>query len=417
MAGIVACVFLSFVTLINAQAQTAFLEYIQGRMGVLEDRIAQWHDQSSRYSSELREFKNQVLKLLENIEKERDGLRNEMENTNIRVDRLEREVDYIETQNPAPSCVEVDEKLTELHIEKKKKNEKYAKLIGCPTAGTPGISEIDEMLDHPPNIRKSYCSDTISQVNAMKILKRFGTTAGLWTKDPIGNSEKIYVFDGAGNDTLYIFNRMKEFTLSSSTRKASKIKLPFPWIGTGHVVYGGNLFYIRQGDEFQLIKFNLVNKTVVDSAVLPIEEQVPVYGLSKFNYIDIVADEEGLWAIYATKENEKNICLAKLDPNSLGIEQMWDTPCPIENAESAFVVCGSLYVVYNTKLPSRSRIQCVFDVSGTISSENVPIVYFPKRYGAHSSMKYNPKEKQIYAWDDGYQILYKLSMKPKEDLY
>ncbi|CAH2220220.1 olfactomedin 3 [Pelobates cultripes] len=340
-----------------------------------------------------------------------------MENTNIRVDRLEREVDYIETQNPAPSCVEVDEKLTELHIEKKKKNEKYAKLIGCPTAGTPGISEIDEMLDHPPNIRKSYCSDTISQVNAMKILKRFGTTAGLWTKDPIGNSEKIYVFDGAGNDTLYIFNRMKEFTLSSSTRKASKIKLPFPWIGTGHVVYGGNLFYIRQGDEFQLIKFNLVNKTVVDSAVLPIEEQVPVYGLSKFNYIDIVADEEGLWAIYATKENEKNICLAKLDPNSLGIEQMWDTPCPIENAESAFVVCGSLYVVYNTKLPSRSRIQCVFDVSGTISSENVPIVYFPKRYGAHSSMKYNPKEKQIYAWDDGYQILYKLSMKPKEDLY
>uniref|UniRef100_A0A8C5M4A8 Olfactomedin like 3 n=1 Tax=Leptobrachium leishanense TaxID=445787 RepID=A0A8C5M4A8_9ANUR len=392
MAGIVACVFLSFVALIDAQAQTAFLEYMQGRMGVLEERISQWHDHSSRYSSELRDFKNQVLKLLENIEKEREGLRNEMENTNVRVDRLEREVDYIETQNPAPPCVEVDEKLTELHyVKKKKKNEKYEKLIDC--------------------------SDTISQVNAMKILKRFGSTAGLWTKDPIGTSEKVYVFDGAGNDTVYIFNRMKEFTLSPSTRKASKIKLPFPWIGTGHVVYGGNLYYIRQDDEFQLIKFNLANKTVVDSSVLPIEEQVPVYGLSKFNYIDIVADEEGLWAIYATRENEKNICLAKLDSNSLGIEQMWDTPCPIENAESAFVVCGSLYVVYNTKLPSRSRIQCVFDVSGTITSENVPVVYFPKRYGSHSSMKYNPKEKQIYAWDDGYQILYKLTMKPKEELY
>ncbi|KAM4796653.1 olfactomedin-like protein 3 isoform 1-T1 [Rhinophrynus dorsalis] len=416
MARIVTCVVLAFVTIITAQPQTSFLEYIQGRMGVLEERIVQWHDHSSRYSSELREFKNQVLKMLENIEKERDSLRNEMENTNVRVDRLEREVDYMETQNPAPPCVEIDEKLTELHLAKKKKKEKYEKLSGCPKAEIPESVEPDETLILPVH-RKSYCSDTISQVNAMKILKRFGSTSGLWTKDPVGNSERIYVFDGAGNDTVFMFPRMKEFTLSSSTRKAARIRLPFPWIGTGHIVYGGNLYYIRQDNEFQVIKFNLANKTVVDSAVLPIEDQVPVYGLSKFNYIDIVADEEGLWVIYATKENEKNICLAKLDPSNLSIEQMWDTPCPIENAESAFVVCGSLYVVYNTKLPSRSRIQCVFDVSGTISSENVPVVYFPKRYGSHSSMKYNPKEKQIYAWDEGYQIIYKLSMKPKEELY
>lgn len=261
------------------------------------------------------------------------------------------------------------------------------------------------------------CSDTISQVNAMKILKRFGSSDGLWTKDPVGNSERVYVFDGAGNDTVFVFPRIKEFTLSSSTRKAARIKLPFPWIGTGHIVYEGNLYYVRHAGEFQVIKFNLANKTVVDSAVLPIEDQVPVYGLSKHNYIDIAADEEGLWVIYATRENDKNICLAKLDSKNLGIEQMWDTPCPIENAESAFVVCGTLYVVYNTKLPSRSRIQCIFDVSGTISTENIPVVYFPKRYGSHSSMKYNPKERQIYAWDEGYQIIYKLSMKPKDELY
>ncbi|XP_075471444.1 olfactomedin-like protein 3 isoform X2 [Ascaphus truei] len=416
MAGIVllTCALLSFATTITGQGQQVFLEYMQGRIGVLEERITQWHDQSSRYSSELREFKNKVLTLLENIEKERESLRNEMENTNVRVDRLEREVDYMETQNPAPPCVEVDEKLTELQNKKKKK---YEKLTGCPTAEIHGNEETDVAIN-PPTIRKSYCSDTISQVSAMKILKRFGSTSGLWTKDPVGNSEKVYIFDGVGNDTVFVFSRMKEFTLSSSSRKAAKIKLPFPWIGTGHVVYQGNLYYIRheQDNEFQVIKFNLANKTVVDSAVLPIEEQVPVYGLSQFSYIDIVADEEGLWAIYATKENEKNICLAKIDPSNLGIEQMWDTPCPIENAESAFVVCGALYVVYNTKLPSRSRIQCVFDVSGTISSENVPIIYFPKRYGSHSSMKYNPKEKQIYAWDDGYQIIYKLTMKSKEDL-
>lgn len=262
----------------------------------------------------------------------------------------------------------------------------------------------------------SDCSEAISHVSAMKILKRYGSTSGLWTKDLMGTSEKIYVFDGTSNDTVYVFPRMKEFTLSSATRKAARIKLPFQWVGTGHMVYGGNLYFIRHQDDFQVIKFDLANKTVVDSAVFPVEDQVPVFGLSPFNYIDIAADEEGLWAIYATKENIKNICLAKLDSKTLGIEQMWDTPCPIENAEGAFVICGTIYVVYNTKLPSRSRVQCVFDVSGTISTDDAPLVYFPKRYGAHSSMKYNPRDKQIYAWDDGYQIIYKLGMKPKVEV-
>ncbi|CAM5118930.1 unnamed protein product [Natator depressus] len=376
---------------ISAQQQQ-FMEYMERRFGALEERISQWHDQSSRYSTELREFKNQVITMLENMEKEQDRLRTEVENTAVRVDRLEREVDYLETQNPAPPCVEVDEKLMENQVStaKKRKNEKYDKLTDC--------------------------SDTISQVKAMKILKKFGSSAGLWTKDPVGSSEKIYVFDGSSNDTVYVFPRMREFTLFSATRKAARIKLPYPWVGTGHLVYGGHLYYIRQQGTFQVIKFSLANKTIVDSSVFPVEEQVPVFGLSAFNYIDIAADEEGLWAIYATRENEKNICLAKLDPVSLDTEQMWDTPCPRENAESAFVICGALYVVYNTRLPSRSRVQCVFDVSGAMTPEDAALVYFPKRYGSHSSMKYNPKERQIYAWDDGYQIIYRMEMKKKLEI-
>ncbi|KAJ1138758.1 hypothetical protein NDU88_005139 [Pleurodeles waltl] len=385
------CALLTFSATVNGQQQQALMEYMERRLAVLEDRITQWHDQSSRYTSELREFKNQVVGMLENVEKEKESLRNDMENVNVRVERLEREVDYLETQNPAPPCVEVDEKLTELNLAKaQKKKKKYEKITDC--------------------------SESISQISAMKILKRYGSTSGIWTKDLMGTSEKIYVFDGTSNDTVYVFPRMREFTLSSSTRKASRIKLPFPWVGTGHVVYGGNLYFIRQQDEFQVIKFDLANKTVVDSAVFQVEHQVPVYGLSPFNYIDIAADEEGMWAIYATKENVNNICLAKMDSKTLGIEQLWDTPCPIENAESAFVICGTIYVVYNTKLPSRSRVQCVFDVSGTISTDDAPLVYFPKRYGSHSSMKYNPREKQIYAWDDGYQIIYKLGMKAKLEM-
>lgn len=70
--------------------------------------------------------------MLETVEKERETLRAEVENTVVRVDRLEREVDYLETQNPAPPCVEVDEKLMDNQVStaKKRKNEKYDKLTG-----------------------------------------------------------------------------------------------------------------------------------------------------------------------------------------------------------------------------------------------------------------------------------------------
>lgn len=105
-----------------------------------QERIAQWHDQSSRYSTELRDFKNQVLGMLETAEKEREALRAEAEGAAARVDRLEREVDYLETQNPAPPCVEVDEVLMEKQAAtaKQRKNEKYTKLTGEGRRAAPG---------------------------------------------------------------------------------------------------------------------------------------------------------------------------------------------------------------------------------------------------------------------------------------
>ncbi|RLV86629.1 hypothetical protein DV515_00015844 [Chloebia gouldiae] len=107
----------------------------QGGMGpraTSPERISQWHDQSSRYSTELRDFKNQVLGMLEAAEKEREAMRAEAESAAVRVERLEREVDYLETQNPAPPCVEVDETLMDKQVAtaKQRKNEKYTKLTG-----------------------------------------------------------------------------------------------------------------------------------------------------------------------------------------------------------------------------------------------------------------------------------------------
>lgn len=97
-----------------------------------QDRISAWHDNTNRYAVELREFKQQIVALMETLEKERQGLRNELDNTNTRVERMERELDFLETQNHAPPCVEVDDKLVEQQVRKvKEKNKvKYERLTG-----------------------------------------------------------------------------------------------------------------------------------------------------------------------------------------------------------------------------------------------------------------------------------------------
>lgn len=256
----------------------------------------------------------------------------------------------------------------------------------------------------------------ISSIKAMKILKRVGGTKGMWTKDTSRNSGKVYIFNGTDEDTIHEFASAQDFSRSRGLSLSRNLKLPSAWRGMGHTVYNNHVYYINQAEEITVIKYDLKNSSVTDSSVFPAQDHIPVYSLTPETMMDLAVDEEGLWAIYATRQNEKHISLAKMDAVSLDIEQMWDTNCPQENAEAAFVICSTLYVVYNTKEPGRSRVQCVFDVNGMVNNDEAPLVYFPKRYGANSSLKYHPQEKLLYAWDDGYQILYKLAMKKKLEI-
>ncbi|KAF2979289.1 hypothetical protein EK904_012456, partial [Melospiza melodia maxima] len=91
----------------------------------------------------------------------------------------------------------------------------------------------------------------------------------------------------------------------------------------------------------------------------------------------------------------------------------WDTPCSSRDAEAAFMACNTLHVVYNSPSGGSSRIQCVYDVLGALNAHTNPGLHFPKRQGGHSSVHYNPKEKQLFAWGDGSQIIYKLHTEKK----
>lgn len=97
-----------------------------------QDRISLWHEQTARYASELRELKQQMVAQLENLDKEKEVLRLSLDNVGTRVDRVERELDYLETQNGVQPCVDVDDKLIEQQVTlvKEKQKQKYLKQSG-----------------------------------------------------------------------------------------------------------------------------------------------------------------------------------------------------------------------------------------------------------------------------------------------
>lgn len=91
-----------------------------------------WHEQTNRYASELRELKQQMVSQLENLDKEKETLRLNLDSVGTRVDRVERELDYLETQNGAQPCVDVDDKLIEQQVTQvnEKNKAKYEKMSG-----------------------------------------------------------------------------------------------------------------------------------------------------------------------------------------------------------------------------------------------------------------------------------------------
>ncbi|KAG8002436.1 Olfactomedin-like protein 3B [Nibea albiflora] len=285
------------------------MDYLENRLLAIEDRMQFWHEQSIRFHTEMKDFKKLTAEAMDGLKNEHSLLQKDIEGTVVQVDRVEREMEYVETQTSP----------------------------------------------------RAYCVEIISSIRSVKILKRVGSPKGMWTRDP--RSSRVYVFNGTSGDSVSQFNSVHDFSSSVGVAGSRQIRLPSEWSGPGSAVYNGYLYYIQhEADmDLQVVRYDLLSGLVTDIAMFPVESHATVYTLNPEIVADLAADDEGLWLLYAASDSEPNINLAKMDPATLDIEEIWDTRCPRENAEAAFVVCGTVYVVYNTRPASRPRIQCVFD--------------------------------------------------------
>uniref|UniRef100_UPI0037E7C252 olfactomedin-like protein 1 n=1 Tax=Semicossyphus pulcher TaxID=241346 RepID=UPI0037E7C252 len=371
----------------GSSQDTFILQYLERRLAQMEERLNTCEQNTVSITQKTYDLSSDIRSYVSTLGVLRSEMKSQVDGVSVRVDRVERELEYLENKIPTQSNIEMEEALLEQQIK---------------------AAELDQLQKKAKIKVENDCNTALTQIKSLKIVKKAGDTLGSWFKDPSQGSTKVYLLSGIRNSTLLEYASLHSFTERSITPPAKVLQLPFHWQGTGHVVYNGFLYYHKADTPNQILKVDLLNSTVVDSTLLPGAGRLPVYSLNPNTYLDMAVDELGLWVIHADPEYGGNLVISKLDKGTLAVEYTWDTQCRSRDAEGAFLICGTLYVVYNTRYGGRSTIQCLYDIHDTIHSDESPVLFFPKRYTSHSSIHYHPGDKQLYAWDDGYQTIYKV---------
>ncbi|XP_061635059.1 adhesion G protein-coupled receptor L2 isoform X32 [Phyllopteryx taeniolatus] len=261
------------------------------------------------------------------------------------------------------------------------------------------------------------CPGTLKAVGEPSFQFEAEQQAGAWCKDPLQAADKIYFMPWTPyrTDTLIEYSSLDDF---QNARQTITYKLPHRVDGTGFVVYDGAVFFNKERTR-NIVKFDLRTRIKSGEAII---NNANYHDTSPYKWggktdIDLAVDENGLWVIYATEQNNGMIVISQLNPYTLRFEATWETAYDKRSASNAFMACGVLYVVRSTyedneSEVSKSMIDYIYNTKQN-RGEYVDI-HFPNQYQYIASVDYNPRDNQLYVWNNFYILRYNLEFGPPD---
>ncbi|XP_013042014.1 noelin-3 isoform X3 [Anser cygnoides] len=238
-------------------------------------------------------------------------------------------------------------------------------------------------------------------------VKISGTRFGAWMTDPLAsekNNRVWYMDSYTNNKIVREYKSIADFVSGAESRTYN---LPFKWAGTNHVVYNGSLYFNKYQSNI-IIKYSFDTGRVLAQRSLEYAgfHNVYPYTWGGFSDIDLMADEIGLWAVYATNQNAGNIVISQLNQDTLEVLKSWSTGYPKRSAGESFMICGTLYVT-NSHLTGAKVYYSYSTKTSTYEYTDIP---FHNQYFHISMLDYNARDRALYAWNNGHQVLFNVTL-------
>ncbi|XP_051979287.1 olfactomedin-like [Xyrauchen texanus] len=177
--------------------------------------------------------------------------------------------------------------------------------------------------------------------------------------------------------------------------------------GSGTILYDNTVFY-QCYSTAEICSFNITTKTTKRMKLngAGIDNKFPFcyYSCRDWTDIDLEADQDAVWVIYATEENHGNIVVSRLDPVELNITHTWKTNLFKRSVSSTFMVCG---VLYATRFVSTYQEEVFYAFDTTTGQEiNTLSLPFEKVAAGIANLNYNPVDRRLYLYNDAYLLAY-----------